>query len=153
MTAITKVDPQEWRSTIAAQIAQGWCSLDHLTAIDRVGAIEVVIALRSPETGDLLMMSTATAGEEACLPCVCDLLPAANWHEREAAEMFGLAFEGHGPMEPLLVRGAHREGQPPLLLRSTPLPARMTTPWPGAEGAKRQRVPGINPEWSTGEAP
>lgn len=29
------------------------------------------------------------------IPSVCDLWPAANWHEREAFDMFGLIFTGH----------------------------------------------------------
>jgi NADH-quinone oxidoreductase subunit C len=29
------------------------------------------------------------------IPSVCDVWPAADWHEREAYDMFGIVFDGH----------------------------------------------------------
>ena len=37
------------------------------------------------------------------LPSLTGLYPAANWHEREAAEMVGLVFEGHPDPRNLLL--------------------------------------------------
>lgn len=37
------------------------------------------------------------------LPSIVDLFPAADWHEREAAEMFGIHFEGHPNLKNLLL--------------------------------------------------
>jgi NADH-quinone oxidoreductase subunit C len=36
----------------------------------------------------------APRGEPA-FPSVADLWPAANWHEREAYDLFGMTFDGH----------------------------------------------------------
>jgi NADH-quinone oxidoreductase subunit C len=37
------------------------------------------------------------------VPSLVDLYPAADWHEREAAEMFGIHFEGHPNLKNLLL--------------------------------------------------
>lgn len=53
---------------------------------------------------------------------------AANWHERECHEMFGIAFEGHPFLEKLYLPGAF-EGYP--LRKDFPLLSRIVKPWPG----------------------
>ena len=39
--------------------------------------------------------------EDARFPSVVDLWPAADWHEREAYDMFGMTFDGHPDSYPL----------------------------------------------------
>jgi NADH-quinone oxidoreductase subunit C len=56
------------------------------------------------------------------------LFLGANWHEREAMEMFGFAFTGHPYPEKLYLPGAF-EGFP--LRKDFPLLSRMVKPWPG----------------------
>jgi NADH-quinone oxidoreductase subunit C len=52
----------------------------------------------------------------------------ANWHEREAGEMYGITFVGHpDPRNMYLPTGF--EGHP--LRKDFPLLARMVKPWPG----------------------
>ncbi len=52
----------------------------------------------------------------------------ANWHEREAHEMFGFTFNGHPNLIKLYLPGAF-EGHP--LRKDFPLIARRVKPWPG----------------------
>ena len=54
--------------------------------------------------------------------------PGANWHEREAHEMFGIGFRGHPNLAHLYLPGAF-EGHP--LRKDFPLLARHVKPWPG----------------------
>ena len=54
--------------------------------------------------------------------------PGANWHEREAWEMFGISFRGH-PNQVHLYLPSHFEGNP--LRKDYPLLARRVKPWPG----------------------
>ena len=56
------------------------------------------------------------------------VFPGANWHEREALEMFGIEFVGHPNPRKLYLPGAF-EGFP--LRKDFPLLARMVKPWPG----------------------
>jgi len=52
----------------------------------------------------------------------------ANWHEREAFEMFGIRFAGHPDLRYLYLP-TEFEGHP--LRKDFPLLARMVKPWPG----------------------
>ena len=52
----------------------------------------------------------------------------ANWHEREAWEMFGITFTGHPKLTHLYLPGAF-EGHP--LRKDFPLLSRRVKPWPG----------------------
>jgi NADH-quinone oxidoreductase subunit C len=52
----------------------------------------------------------------------------ANWHEREAWEMFGITFTGHPNLSHLYLPGAF-EGHP--LRKDFPLLSRRVKPWPG----------------------
>ena len=52
----------------------------------------------------------------------------ANWHEREAHEMFGIGFAGHGDLRNMYLP-MEFEGHP--LRKDFPLLARIVKPWPG----------------------
>ena len=52
----------------------------------------------------------------------------ANWHEREAWEMFGITFTGHPGLRHIYLPGEF-EGNP--LRKDYPLLARRVKPWPG----------------------
>jgi NADH-quinone oxidoreductase subunit C len=52
----------------------------------------------------------------------------ANWHEREAHEMFGIGFAGHPDLRNMYLP-TDFEGNP--LRKDFPLLARMVKPWPG----------------------
>ncbi len=54
--------------------------------------------------------------------------PGADWHEREAHEMFGITFTGNPDMRNLYLP-TDFEGYP--LRKDFPLMARLVKPWPG----------------------
>ena len=41
--------------------------------------------------------------ENPHVPTVCDLWPAADWHEREAYDLFGIVFDGHPDLRRILL--------------------------------------------------
>jgi NADH-quinone oxidoreductase subunit C len=154
-----KVEPADWRSTIEELRDKGFIFFDFLTGVDLENVegkqvCEVVTHLAKEDLSDSHFISTQVVNE---LASITDLIPAAQWHERECAEMFGIKFNG-GSVKPLL---RHENlGRPPLL-KSTVLAARVLTPWPGGaepeikeDGRKvgnasrrRQRPPGVPENW------
>ena len=57
-----------------------------------------------------------------------DIYAGADWHEREAWEMFGISFAGHPGLRNLYLPGDF-EGNP--LRKDFPLLSRLVKPWPG----------------------
>jgi NADH-quinone oxidoreductase subunit C len=65
----------------------------------------------------------------------------ANWHEREAHEMFGIGFHGHPDLRNMYLP-TDFEGHP--LRKDFPLLARLVKPWPGI--ADVEPLPGDDSE-------
>jgi NADH-quinone oxidoreductase subunit C len=65
--------------------------------------LEVVYHLYSYTHKHNVTVKTRLPQEEARVPSVTSVWKGADWHEREAAEMFGIVFEGHPNLVPLLL--------------------------------------------------
>lgn len=142
----TRVESGGWHTFLAAAVQQGYAYLDFLTVIDRIEHIEFVAHVVNVDTGERMLVSTLLGADATAIASVTDLFPGAGWHEREAAEMFGVEFSGHPDPRPLLIHG---QASPPPLLKTTSLAARTETPWPGADEAarRRPRTPGVLDTW------
>jgi NADH-quinone oxidoreductase subunit C len=69
--------------------------------------------------------------------------PGADWHEREAWEMYGVVFDGHPSLRQLYLPAGF-EGHP--LRKDFPLLARVVKPWPGLVDVEAMpEVPGGEP--------
>jgi NADH-quinone oxidoreductase subunit C len=66
--------------------------------------------------------------DDMTVPSWVSVYNGANWHEREAWEMFGISFEGHPGLRHIYLPGEF-EGNP--LRKDYPLLARRVKPWPG----------------------
>ncbi len=151
---VRPVPVEDWRSTAGSAVDDGYDYLDLLAGTDRIDRIEVVLrVLRSQDpAGPALRLVTAVPVTAGRLASLTPVLPAANWHERELAEMLGVRFDGHPNPRALLLR---QPGGAPPLLRSTVLAARVARAWPGAAGAgedrrgprRRQAPPGVPAQW------
>lgn len=71
----------------------------------------------------------------------------ADWHEREAWEMFGFTFDGHPGLRHIYLPGEF-EGFP--LRKDFPLLSRVVKPWPGL--VDKEPVPGEDDEEDAGAA-
>lgn len=145
----TTVPPEGWIARLTALHGQGLTSLDLLTGVDRGDEVEVVVRVVDPHTGSAAIAATRVPSQAPVLPSCSTVLPAAAWHERETAEMFGVVFDGHPDPRPLLLRSTPER---PPLRKAAPLPERVTTPYPGAQdtGARARRPqlpPGVRPDW------
>ena len=66
----------------------------------------------------------------SALATLTSVYAGANWHERETYEMFGIGFDGHPNLVPLLLPDGF-EGNP--LRKEFVLASRVAKPWPGAK--------------------
>ncbi len=154
------VPAEQWRPRCRELVAAGATYPDFLTAVDRPATDEVEVVLHLVDlAGRRRHLLRTSIDRGACeVDSLVDVVPGLGWHEREVHEMFGVVFRGNPDLRPLLTTDV---AAPPLL-RTTPLPARLATPWPGASDpadrpaapgrASRPRSapvpPGIPTEWS-----
>lgn len=65
--------------------------------------LEVVYHLLSMNQGHQLTVKTRVTYDDPVVPSVAGIFPAADWHERETRDMYGIVFEGHPNLVPLLL--------------------------------------------------
>ena len=89
---------------------------------------EVLATLGDLSEGRRVTFSTRIPHVDPRLDSLVDVFRGADWHEREAHEMFGIDFAGHPDLSKLYLP-EHFVGHP--LLKSFPLLSREVKPWPG----------------------
>jgi NADH-quinone oxidoreductase subunit C len=65
--------------------------------------LEVVYHLFSRECGHWIVLKARLPRDAARLPTVERVWKTANWHEREAFDLFGIEFEGHSDLRRILL--------------------------------------------------
>ena len=105
---------------------------DWLSAYDDPGieSLAVVLHVWSNEHRHHLRLRTRVPRDGGHLPTLTSIWAGANWHERETSEMFGVVFDGHPNLVPLLLPDGF-EGHP--LRKDFVLASRVAKPWPGAK--------------------
>ncbi len=82
-----------------------------LLGVDYKEYIEIVYVLLSVEHEYKLLIKTQVSYDELHLPSVTPVWRAADWYEREAHDLFGVVFDGHPDMSPLILYEGY-EGYP-----------------------------------------
>jgi Ni,Fe-hydrogenase III large subunit len=85
-----------YRTRIGEALADG----SRFAGLYATAAGDVVrVALTTPD-GDLRLESVEV--QDGHVPTLVDLTAAAAWDEREAADLYGIRFDGHEPLRPLV---------------------------------------------------
>ncbi|MFB7914088.1 NADH-quinone oxidoreductase subunit C [Streptomyces sp. NPDC056061] len=111
----------------------GCTFFDWLSAVDEPGTgFRICAHVAAPAEGRVrrLLVRTTVPHDAAALPTAVHVYAGAAWHERETHEMFGIGFEGHPHLVPLLLPEGF-EGHP--LRKDFVLAARVAKAWPGAK--------------------
>jgi NADH-quinone oxidoreductase subunit C len=142
-TLKVEVPAERWKEALQkARDESGLIFFSWLSAIDWSNQVEVGDPLTEPveerielmaavgdlDEGRLVIFTTDLAREAPAVDSLTPVYPGADWHEREAHEMFGIEFSGHPGLEHLYLPGGF-EGHP--LRKSFPLLSREVKPWPG----------------------
>ncbi|MFE3964562.1 NADH-quinone oxidoreductase subunit C, partial [Streptomyces cyaneofuscatus] len=128
------VPATEWIAALRTARDELGCSyFDWLSAVDEPGTgfrVCAHVAALGDGTVRRLMLRTTVPHDAAVLPSAIDVYAGAAWHERETHEMFGVTFEDHPGLAPLLLPEGF-EGHP--LRKDFVLAARVAKAWPGAK--------------------
>ncbi|HKX75005.1 MAG TPA: NADH-quinone oxidoreductase subunit C [Acidimicrobiia bacterium] len=162
-TAKVKIEPSRWVETCTrARDDFGLVFFSWLSAVDwsnsvEVGdglgeeveeRLEVLVALSDLSAGNLVLISTDLPKDHPTLDTLVEVFSGANWHEREAHEMFGITFTGHPNLANLYLPDGFI-GHP--LRKSFPLLSREVKPWPGTVDV--EGMPGQEDEGPSTENP
>ena len=74
-----------------------------LTVVDYVERLEVIYHLYSLEKRHKMVVKTSVPPEAPTVPSVVSVWRGADWFEREGHDLFGVVFQGHPNLAPLLL--------------------------------------------------
>ncbi len=81
--------------------------MDYLSSLSGMdynnGQLGVVYHLQSLVHKHRIVLKVSVPKEQAHVPTVSDVWGTANWHEREAFDLFGITFDGHPDLRRLLL--------------------------------------------------
>ncbi|GAA2394968.1 hypothetical protein GCM10010404_60490 [Nonomuraea africana] len=155
------VAASDWIELLTYCRDTGYEFFDWLSGVDEPpDGFGVVAHVYNPSTHERLLLRTRVPRADPHLPSAVGVYRGANWHERETFEMFGVIFDDHPYLVPLLLPEGF-EGYP--LRKDFVLAARVAKAWPGAKepgesghGAPSRRKtlpPGVPAEWPTTPTP
>lgn len=74
-----------------------------LCVVDYVDHLQVVYHLYSTSLKHMVVVKVNIPTDIPNLPSVTSIWRGANWYERESHDLFGVVFDGHPALEPLLL--------------------------------------------------
>ena len=74
-----------------------------LAGVDYKEYLQVVYILLSLDLEQKLLIKTDLSSEDPHVPSVSGIWRAAEWYEREAHDLYGIVFDGHPGLEPLVL--------------------------------------------------
>jgi len=97
---------------------KGFDFLEAISGADFEEYLEVIYNIASYGSGDRVELVARLPKDNPILPTITSLWSGANWHEREAYDMYGIKFTKHPNLSRILLPDSW-EGYP--LLKSYPL--------------------------------
>ena len=74
-----------------------------LACVDYQDHLQLVYFLHSLDTDYTLVLKTSVTSDNPQVPSITGIWRAGDWYEREAHDLFGVEFEGHPGLTPLLL--------------------------------------------------
>ncbi len=101
------IDAKDWRELAQFLLTDPAIKLDWLANLSGVDYVAdekmcVVYDLYSFDHKHVFAVKVYTPRANPSVPSVADYWPAADWHEREAYDMFGIDFPGHPDLRRIL---------------------------------------------------
>ncbi len=95
------VDKENLKNVISCLKEEGFTHLAGITALETDDAFELLYHLS--RRGTLLTVRVNLPLNDDTIPTITDIIPGALLYEREIHDLFGVKFEGHPNLEPLIL--------------------------------------------------
>ena len=131
---IARIDPARTVEVAGKMIAMAGSRLATATAIDVRDGIDVLYHWAFEPAGAVITLKVLAARPDLAVESVANVVPAANWIEREMHDLFGANFRNHPDMRRLILDDSWPEGVHPLrkdfdqVADRPPLPPNQTPP-------------------------
>jgi len=102
------------RDCVRVLFDQFGARLSTISAVDRNFKFDLLYHFTLDQEGLVASICLSTPKQAASIDSVTDMLPAANWIEREIQELFGIKFIGHPSPGKLLTSDDWPENEYPL---------------------------------------
>jgi NADH-quinone oxidoreductase subunit C len=81
------------------------CTLESISGVDWIaeGVLEAVYDFNRLVDGGRVTVRVRIPRDHPDIPTISKVFGGANWHEREAHDLFGIVFAGHPGLAPLLL--------------------------------------------------
>ena len=131
---MARVDPARTVEVAEQMIAMAGSRLATATGIDVRDGVDMLYHWAFEPEGVVVTLKILAARPEMTLPSITNIVPAADWIEREIFTLLGVDFEGHPDLRRLNLDDSWPEGVYPLrkdfdqILDRPPLPPNQTPP-------------------------
>ena len=97
-----RVPPDRLREAAQVLRDRGFL-IEDVIGVDGTPEMMVVYHFHLLEGGCRVRLRVRTDRESPRVPTIQDIFPGANWHEREQHDFYGVVFEGHPDLSPLIL--------------------------------------------------
>jgi len=131
---IARIDPARTVEVAGKMLAMAGSRLATATGIEVRDGIDVLHHWAFEPAGAVITLKVLAARPELTVDSIANVVPAANWIEREMHDLLGANFRNHPDMRRLLLDDSWPEGVYPLrkdfdqVADRPPLPATQTSP-------------------------
>ena len=109
-----RIDPDRTIEVAKKMSAMEGCRLATATGLDVRDGIDVLYHWAIEPPGVVVTLKVLAAGPDLTVDSIANVLPAANWIEREMHDLLGVKFRGHPDMRRLILADSWPEGVYPL---------------------------------------
>ncbi len=129
-----RIDPARTVEVAGRMIAMDGCRLATATGIDVRDGIDCLYHWAFEPQGVVVTLKVLAEAPDLAVDSIANVVPAANWIEREMHDLLGANFRGHPDMRRLILDDSWPEGVHPLrkdfdqVLDRPPLPPNQSSP-------------------------
>lgn len=96
------LDRENIRAASTRLMEKSW-HLEDITGLDYAEGIEVRYHFSTKKALSRVALRVLVPHENPEVPSIFDIVPAADWHERECFDFYGVKFTGHPRLRPILL--------------------------------------------------
>jgi len=96
-----RIDREDLREAVKLLVDEGFTHLSAITALKVGDSIEILYHLS--RNNIMVTLRITLPQNDHTIPTITDIIPGAMLHEQEVHDLFGVEFNGHPDLKPLIL--------------------------------------------------